>query len=403
MNNTLKKIITVFISLFLLAYVAYQIYLTAYFPVATQKALLQTVDDSIKAKGYVINDEQIIKFQNSGILDYAVDDGSKVAKGGVVANVYPDSQQAENERKIRELDNKISQLELNSVNGNTSITDIDVLNGEINQKFTLLSQLSQSGGVESIGSLESDFLNLLNQKQIATGQASGFAAELQQLQQERDSLAGQQSKNVTSVTSPASGYFISKTDGLENRFPIKDVMTITPEQVDSLLSAKPSGVSGSIGKIETSFEWYIVCNLSKSDTMKLKINGQASFSIPLSSESGIPVTVVAENKSGDRYAVVLQCSYMTGDLVGLRNSDVNIIINSYSGIKVDNNSVHQVNGTNGVYILMGNTAQFKKLDILYYGDGFVLSRLDPADQNKLQLYDEVIVEGKNIYDGKIVK
>lgn len=404
MNGVLKKLVTVLVSLVLLAYVGYQAYLSLYMPVKTQQAAVQTVQDTIAADGYVVNDEHVLNGAVSGIIDYSLGDGERVSKNGVVAYVYSNSQQAENERKLRQLDEQIKQLQIDNMSGDNMAIDINVLNSEIDQKFSALTTKARSSYVEGISSLESDFLNLLNQKQLATGKASNFNAKLQQLTAKRQSLANSQGSSRTSITSPFSGYFVSRVDGYENRFPAGNISSITTSQVNNLLSAKPSASQDAIGKVISTYEWYIVCVLSGNDALKLNLNAQVNLSIPFSAENDMPATVAVKNRDENgNYAVALKCNYMTGNLAVLRSSNINIIVNQYKGIKVDNDNVHVVGGTKGVYILEGNTVKFKKLDVAYAGDGYMISNIDSSDSSRLQLYDEVIVEGRNIYDGKIVK
>ena len=63
----------------------------------------------------------------------------------------------------------------------------------------------------------------------------------------------------------------------------------------------------------------------------------------------------------------------------------------------------------GVYILVGNEILFKQIVPLYTGEGFIICMQNPKDEDLvtdeigvLKAYDEVVVEGANLYDGKII-
>ena len=57
-------------------------------------------------------------------------------------------------------------------------------------------------------------------------------------------------------------------------------------------------------------------------------------------------------------------------------------------------------GQTGVYINSGRVVRFRKIDIVYSTDDYVISKMSDED-GFLQLYDEVIIEGKDeLYDGK---
>jgi hypothetical protein len=403
-KNILKGFATVFLSLLLIAFVGYQIFHAIYNPISTQNVMLQTVEDKIAVKGFVINNEQVIQGNGKGIIDYALNDGDKVSKNGVIANVYPNSDQADNELKIRELDNKIKQLQMYGATGDSSTVDIDMLDAQISQKFLGLSTLAKSSYVEGIDSTMADFLNLLNQKQIATGKTSNFDAKLSQLQASRQSLVAKQSTNVSAITSPVSGYFVSQVDGYEGMFDYKNVLNITASQVDSLLTAKPKIPKDAIGKVISSYEWYIVSSISTADARKISVSSNVQVELPFSDMNYIPAAVMAVNKdSGGNFSVILKCEYMSGDLAQMRICNVQIISKSYTGIKIDYNEVHIINGVKGAYVLMGNTAKFKKLNVIYSGDSFMISKLNTSDDDSLQVYDEVIMGSDNLYDGKIIR
>ena len=83
-----------------------------------------------------------------------------------------------------------------------------------------------------------------------------------------------------------------------------------------------------------------------------------------------------------------------------------IVLNTYKGLKVSSSALRVVSkedGTNstGVYVLSGMTAHFVPVNIVYSNDVYAICEIEQED-GKLRLYDEIIVKGKNIYDGKIV-
>ena len=62
-----------------------------------------------------------------------------------------------------------------------------------------------------------------------------------------------------------------------------------------------------------------------------------------------------------------------------------------------------------VYIQLGNEILFKQIVPLFTGDDYVICKQDPEDDELvtdefgiLKAFDEVVVEGANLYDGKII-
>ena len=47
----------------------------------------------------------------------------------------------------------------------------------------------------------------------------------------------------------------------------------------------------------------------------------------------------------------------------------------------------------GVYILKGEKIEFKKIDVIYEGNDYVLSKIHDNDGSYLTLYDDILIEG----------
>ena len=86
----------------------------------------------------------------------------------------------------------------------------------------------------------------------------------------------------------------------------------------------------------------------------------------------------------------------------MRNSKITIIKNEYKGLKISNKAIRVINGETGVFVVSGIEAKFVKTDVIYQDDEYAICELNTADEEKLRLYDEIIVKGKNVYDGKII-
>lgn len=110
----------------------------------------------------------------------------------------------------------------------------------------------------------------------------------------------------------------------------------------------------------------------------------------------------------DETVLILSSKIMDSDIARLRTEDVEIVINETDGIRVNKSAVRVINGVQGVYVLTGNIVRFKKLDVIYTGEDYVISKMikeDIYDENKvpyLKIYDAVILEGKDLKDGKLI-
>ena len=60
-------------------------------------------------------------------------------------------------------------------------------------------------------------------------------------------------------------------------------------------------------------------------------------------------------------------------------------------------------GVTGVYVLSGINAVFKPIEILYSDSNYVICKNDVQSSSGIRMYDEVILGGSDLYDGKTVK
>jgi hypothetical protein len=116
---------------------------------------------------------------------------------------------------------------------------------------------------------------------------------------------------------------------------------------------------------------------------------------------------------------------MNDEMASFRRGEISVIIDEYSGISIPKSAVHDLEITNikedndgnvtteskvvtGVYVKLGNSVSFREIFPIYSGENVVISevnkKLEPfsKDFGKLEVYDEIIVEGANLYDGKII-
>ena len=88
MNNLSGKILAIVLSLFLVAYVGYQVYRYIYSPVKTESVQQYVVADTVYAPGIVLRDEETVDGVDSGIVSYYFGDGVRVITGTPVAEVH---------------------------------------------------------------------------------------------------------------------------------------------------------------------------------------------------------------------------------------------------------------------------------------------------------------------------
>ena len=393
----------------------------------TETAYRATAYDVVKTTAFAIRDEEYIKSSDTGILVYDVTDGDKITANGSIATVYKNESDVVNMQKIKELDERITYLEsLSSVYKSSNI-GLDTVNSQLNEKLLALIGDVNKHSFDYISETETDLMSSVFRKQIITGEQGKFDDKITRLKDERSALEASTGSPVGSVNSPDSGYFVSTVDGYEKCADVKNLDMFYYSDFKEL-SAEDIDPSEYIGKVIKGVNWYLVCPVTADEATNISHNNAAvSVRMPYAVAEEIPAKVMYVNTlSGeDKSIVVLRCNYMNDALSKIRKESVEIVVNSYEGLKVSKSAIHDDeltrtteddNGVEkkeskvvqGVYVEYGNELRFRQIVIKYSGDNYVICEENPDRKllfngYTISLYDQVVTEGGDLYDGKLIK
>ena len=159
-----------------------------------------------------------------------------------------------------------------------------------------------------------------------------------------------------------------------------------------------------IGKIDSDYEWYIPAKEDINESLKYKEGDTFDASTMLKSTPELSVKVERINISaaGDNAAIVLSCQQMNSELATMRTGIMTLVSKTYTGLKIPRKSLRVVDGKTGVYVLSGITLKFVEVEVIFSGDDYIICSQEKSNESVLRLYDEVVLKGKKLYDGKIV-
>lgn len=430
-----KKIRTlgaVVLAFLVLLYVGYQAYQATHQSIRTETAMYGEVSDVLQVQGFILRNETVIDESYSGVLSYRVADGSRVSRGGVIADIFSNESDAASQRELDQLDQEIENLQSLSQTANFYVANPSMLGDQIYSALEGISQLVNENDFSGLNTQKGELQNALIRRQLITGEESAedYSQRISQLQSQRDTLASQTGSATGSILAPEAGYFISTVDGLENVMDISQVESITVAQAEELLEQQPSSTDA-VGKICQDFNWYAVCVFDEDDMVRFEGVEDVYLDIPFASTEQIPAKVLARNSDGEsgKTAVVFQCSTMDADIAAVRNEAIQVTVNTYSGVLVNErairfadveytttdeagNTVTQVQeNVKGVYVLYGGQLEFVQVFTDQTVNGYAICRTDLTEEEQsmlvtdstIQLYDQVVVEGTDLYDGKIVR
>ena len=374
-----------------------------YKPIQTETAVYDTVSDGLDITGVILRKEIPLTCETGGVLHFLIADGSHIAKDGVIANVYDNETASITLSRMTALTQKVNEMKELLRYNDLDAADLDMLSAKVDQALDRLIVNSATGNYADYQSLADALLSALNRRQAALGETDHFSEQLTVLQREIDSLSGSLPAAKGTIQASQSGYFVSKIDGYEQVLSCDDPTKITPEFLKGV-SPQETGESV-IGKIVSDYEWLIAGIMTVNESLNYKEGDAVTVYTSVKSYPRLSATVKAINLSDDSSSAVVlfSCDEMNSELASMRKGSMTIVKKEYKGLKVFRNALRVVNSVKGVYVVSGVQAKFVPVNILYSDDSYMICEQQVALDNYLRLYDEVIVKGKRLYDGKVIR
>ena len=407
--NFLIYLFSIVLSAAVILYLGYHFVNSFSSDLETEFAIQVTESDTIALDGYILRNETVVYASTTGGIASLQNDGTKVAVGSAIANIYSGTAPSVREDIIN-LDKKLELLEKSSVTDGLAASDTSVLDLRIQDSYLTIRQNAEAGVYSTLPQRRDDLLTLLNKRQIVTGVTEGYADVIASLETERALLTNTMDSISETVNAPVSGYFYSQPDGYEDIFTSSIASTLTFEQFDEIIAAEPKNVAANtVGKIATDFKWYVAAETDRDSLRFFNSGYYYTVAFPYNNDLQLDMKLIniVSSAGKNRVLLVFECSRIPEDFSFRRMQPIEVIRSSYTGYKVPISAVRLLDGEQGVYILVGNTVDFRKIDILLELDGYYIVapqdiKNDPDYMSKLALYDVIITGGKNLYVGKMI-
>ena len=403
-KNGVKKIIAAVAVLLAVAVLCYEISNFNSSNVKTQPAAATTYRNSITVKMFAVRDESLINGSSSLTYVPLLQDGERVAGGQAIAAQFG---KADSASAYVDLESRKSELaRYESLNSQQNLNELDIskINLQADSYFYEMLDGVRSGKISGLESSAEKFSDKTTAKQILINGNIDFSKKIASLKSEIASLTAKVG-SVDYLKADDTGYYVSSADGYENTLSFSNIKNLSSDKIKAALSASPAAVPANTkGKLIHGYTWYFVGIVNKSDATRLNDGDSVTLRCDNMSRDSINASVYYRGPINTDETVLILYS----DIARLRTEDVEIVINETDGIRVNKSAVRVINGVQGVYVLTGNIVRFKKLDIIYTGEDYVISKMikeDVYDENKvpyLKIYDAVILEGKDLKDGKLI-
>lgn len=404
--KTITKWLLVFLLCIPAIYLAIQIYRVLDSNYTTQLAERYVMSDSIACRGIVGMSETEIPYDGSGVLSYTVENGERVSVGGTVAMQFATPQEAQTDIYVRTLAKELETLARSQ--GNTTGTDAEAL---LRQRYTGAYDILdcvESGNYAELADAKAQVQLAENRLQLVTGRALDFMAYMQTLQASHDALQ----VGGTAVGAPVSGYFVAGKDSKVRQYDLEQLTQMSPQELQEAAQQESVAAASNVaGKLIADYKWQFFTTVTVPQADKIEQAANLSVSFAGSTSGKIPATVqsIVRDEENNLAKIELVCDYINADVVTQEHADAILYFRDYEGLRINRNAERYQGDVRGVYVRSGNVVYFKRIEPIFEDETYYLVPLTPDDPktvetpvNEVNMFDTIIVEGKNLADGKML-
>ena len=381
------------------AYFGYNVVSSLYAPLMTATVTPYEAGAGYYASGFVVREEELLYSQyGTTVLNCA--EGAHVAANDTVATGYRSEDAKTRQTRIDELSGQIEQLQY-AWSAVSSVYDQAALDADIAGDLAQLSRYLALRDMNSVSDLSPELKGLILRRTGSDSDSGSLQARISTLQAELETLEAQSAGDTSAILAGKAGTFSAAVDGYESVLTPERLMEMTVAEFESVQPDETD--ANAIGRLVTSATWYYACVVPASELSGVEEGDRATLTF--ARDYYQPVTMrgarLGGNEAGSRL-LVLSSDRALQNVTLLRQQSAEIVFTSYSGLRVPKSAVRVENGQTGVYILEGTLAKWKPITILHdTGESYVVT-LDTSSTNNLWPGDELIINAKNLYDGKVV-
>lgn len=397
MNSYTVKILVFFLSIFMLITITSQLYLAFQNKYETETAVAYSAQDKTSFRGIYVRNEKVINNNFDGVISYPNPDGSKIAKNSVIAYVYDNPSNIQVNQELKKLNSELSMLKKVQNPGTTKVAQPEFLSKLIDEKYQSITNCIENNDMTKLLTEKEELLTLMNIMQIVIGKESNYNERQSYLEAQILEIESLKTEPIETILGDEPGYFVSYVDGYEDKLTYENIDTLTVEEIKKISnsSVNPKKSSIAVGKIIDDYQWKMVGIIDNSEKMFLQ-GAKVQLKMSYSSEPvNAAIEEITETSNPEESIVILSCDKLTFNLVQHRVERVEMVLGSYDGIRVPRKAIRFYNGQKGVYVKLGESLLFKKLDVIFEGEDYVISSKTPKDGYVL-LYDDIVIEGVNL-------
>ena len=405
MKSKMLKTLAALLSVFLVVYAGYQAWTLFYNPYKTEIAVSYSVNEAIHVDGIAVRTETVIEDQYDGSVSYIHEDAARVNRNKPVAYAHTSSDTVTKMAKAAELEKEIKLLEEASSGVSQLYGSSEFINDQIGNSVLTYSDAVASGDYAGFSDIKDQLLLSINKKTSITGEPNKFEERIMLLKAEYDELQNEiNSDEAKTVASPKTGYFISSVDGFENIITKETLFEKNVSEIEEIINQELVLSEQKIGKIADNFKWYYVISVSPEEAERFTVGRNVTVNFDgINDSQTLEIYEKIEDDTSKNIIIVLLSRTFTSELASLRQISADIVFSTISGLRISSDSVRfNENQQMGVFIIDRGSVDFRTIDIVYTGSGYNIVKWNQNSKTAIQLFDEVLIGGNDLYVGKII-
>ncbi|MBR5536182.1 MAG: hypothetical protein IKU60_06010 [Clostridia bacterium] len=363
-------------------------------PYVKYTARVGTYVVSIEADALVVRDEYIVQPTLTGIMEPSVSEGERVSAysrlGAVITGEI-------NKDKVNELKNL--NHEIDSLTRTLSEAGIlTIADDKVGSTLELsLGNLRYAAAKNDTGAamLQAENVRILTERKAGVMSSSTAQAKLEDAQKKRDAIASSLGGAHKELYAPMAGVYSDNMDGMEKILTPDAVKKPTVEDVDSYFEKIGEAAAEGPCKIINNFKWHVLFNLPEAECRGLGVGSTYSVNFKELNDTQLPGTVkyISPVSEDGRCAVTMQFDKYIADFTSIRETEIEICKETYTGIYIPRNAV-SVQGVQGVWVQNEVSLEFRSISEVYRSDDFLLVDASAPGQggySNIALYDNIIL------------
>jgi len=374
------------------------------------------IEDTINVEACIVRNEEVIKSPAKGQCILTAEQGAKIASQFRLATILKEEAK-ELQKELEALEVDIIKRQLKENNNKVLFSsDIEKMDSQIKEKITGIVNISTDNNISDAGKIKKDLDYLILKRADIIGGFGTKEVYLNTEKEQREKLVKGIEKNKFEITSNAAGLFSMYLDGYEEVLHYDSIYNLTPDILDTVEKDTYKSIEQTsfeveegqpIAKIVKDLNNYLVFYLAPGEIGDFIVDKEYEI-VFVSIDKRVKARVVNISPEIQGHRVVTM-KYDRGivDTLNIRKTSLDIVINSYSGLKIPVKSLRNINTdtmTAEIARVKANEVNFVRVQIIGMNDNTaIIGGIDGHYKGGVSLFDIYVSDPKRVEEGQLIE